>query len=107
MNCINAKQLKQRLDAGEKLILVNAMEENKFRAKHIPGSMNLFRKEDIQQSLQKEDDIVVYCTDLACNKSIILYHLLEAMGYTHLCRFAGGMTEWENAGFALEGEMVN
>ena len=107
MNCITARLLKQRLDAGEKLILVNAMEENKFRAKHIPGSLNLFKKEDIQQVLHKEDDIIVYCTDLACNKSILLYHLLQALGYLHVCRFAGGMLEWENAGFRLEGEMIN
>ncbi len=83
------------------------MEENKFRAKHIPGSLNLFNKEDIQNSLQKSDDIVVYCTDKSCNKSISLYHLLEAMGYQHVCRFAGGLLEWENCGFKLEGEMVN
>lgn len=107
MNSINAKQLKERLDAGEKLILVNAMEENKFREKHIPGSLNLFRKESIQLSLQKNDNIVVYCTDQACNKSVLLYHLLEAMGYSHLWRFTGGMMEWEEAGFPLEGEMVS
>jgi len=107
MNCITAQQLKQRLDAGEKLILVNAMEENKFRAKHIPGSLNLFRKEDIENCLQKNDDIIVYCTDLACNKSVLLYHLLEVMGYSHVCRFAGGLMEWEDAGYSLEGEMIN
>lgn len=107
MNCINAQQLKQRLDAGEHITLVNAMEENRFRAKHIPGSLNLYRKEDIEKCLKKEDDIVVYCTDLPCNKSILLYQLLEAMGYQHICRFAGGLLEWENAGYELEGDMVN
>jgi rhodanese-related sulfurtransferase len=106
MNTINAQQLKQRLDGGEKLLLVNAMEENKFRAKHIPGSLNLFRKEDIVNTLQNEDYIVVYCTDVACNKSILLYQLLEAMGYKHIWRFAGGMMEWEDAGYPLEGSMV-
>jgi 3-mercaptopyruvate sulfurtransferase SseA len=107
MNLINAQELKHRLDAGEKVMLINAMEENKFRAKHIPGSLNLFNKEDIQNSLQKTDDIIVYCTDKSCNKSIILYYLLEAMGYEHVCRFAGGLMEWENCGFKLDGEMVN
>ena len=107
MNFIDAKELKKRLDAGDKIMLVNAMEENKFRAKHIPGSLNLFKKEDIQNSLQKTDNIVVYCTDKSCNKSILLYYLLEAMGYQHVQRFAGGLLEWENCGFRLEGEMIN
>ena len=106
MNLINAEQLKQRLDAGEHIYLINAMEENKYRAKHIPGSLNLFTKEGIEKAVNKNDDIVVYCTDRACNKSILLYHLLDALGYKQLCRFAGGLLEWEDAGFPLEGEMV-
>ena len=104
---INADHLKQRLDAGERLYLVNAMEESKFRAKHIPGSLYLYRKEDIEKTIQREDEIVVYCTDVGCNKSIILYQLLEVMGYHHVCRFAGGLREWEDAGYPLEGEMVH
>ncbi len=106
MNTINAQQLKHRLDDREPILLINAMEENKFRAKRIPGSLNIFRKEDIEQKLGKDDEIVVYCTDLACNKSVLLYQLLEVMGYTHVCRFAGGMREWEDAGYPLEGEMI-
>ncbi len=106
MNLINAEQLKKRLDAGEHVFLINAMEENKYRAKHIPGSLNLFTKEGIEKAVNKNDDIVVYCTDTACNKSILLYYLLDAMGYKQICRFAGGLLEWENAGFPLEGEMV-
>ncbi len=107
MNTINAQQLKHRIDAGEPVLLINALDESKFRAKHIPGSLNLFRKEDIEKSLKKDDDIVVYCTDQTCNKSILLYHLLEIMGYEHICRFAGGMREWDDAGYPLEGDMVS
>ena len=106
MNTINAHELKNRLEAGDCLLLVNAMEENKFRALHIPGSMNLYKKEDIENKLKKDDEIIVYCTDQACNKSVLMYQLLEAMGYRHVCRFAGGLREWEEAGYPLEGEMV-
>jgi len=106
MNNTNAKELKQRLDLGDPIVLVNALEENKFNAKHIPGSLNLFTKEGIEQNLGKEDHIVVYCTDTACNKSILLYYLLEAMGYKHVLRFAGGLREWEDQGYPLEGDMV-
>ena len=107
MNTINAQQLKHRLDDHTPVMLINAMEENKFRAKHIPGSLNIFRKEDIEKALVKEDEIIVYCTDLACNKSVLLYQLLEVMGYKHVYRFAGGMREWEDAGYPLEGEMIS
>lgn len=104
MNTINAFQLKQELETGVPLKLVNALEENKFKASHIPGSINLYRKEEIEKTLNKNDHIVVYCTDAACNKSILLYGLLEVMGYRNIQRFAGGMREWADAGFPLEGE---
>ena len=107
MRTITAKKLKQRIDAGEKIKLVNALEENKFRMKHIPGSLNLFRREDLEKNLSKDEQIVVYCTDTACNKSIMLYQLLEAIGYKNVTRFSGGMCEWEDEGYKLEGEKSN
>ena len=82
MITISAKELKIRIDKGDKIRLVNALEENKFRLKHIPGSLNLFRREDLEKNLSKEETIVVYCTDKACNKSIMLYQLLEALGFS-------------------------
>ena len=81
MNTITAKELKQQLETDKKIKLVNAMEENKFRLKHIPNSLNLFRREDLEKYLAKDEPIVVYCTDYACNKSIMLYQLLEVLGY--------------------------
>jgi len=107
MKTITAKELKQRIDTDAKVKLVNALEENKFRLNHIPGSLNLFRKEDLEKHLTKDEPIVVYCTDYACNKSIMLYQLLEALGYKNVIRFSGGMVEWENEGYKLEGEMIN
>jgi len=107
MKTITAKELKQRIDTDEKIKLVNALEENKFRLKHIPGSLNLFRREDLEKDLSKDELIIVYCSDNACNKSIMLYQLLEALGYENVIRFSGGLNEWENEGYKLEGEMVN
>src|SRR5687768_7896931 len=106
MKTINAQQLKSRLDSGSPVKLVNAMEENKFQAMHIPGSLNLYRREDIEKSLKKDDEIIAYCTDESCNKSILLYNLLEAMGYKNVTRFGGGMREWEEAGYSLEGDKI-
>ncbi len=106
MKNITAKELKNRIDLGEPIKLVNALEENKFRLKHIPNSLNCYRREDIEKNCHKDETIIVYCTDNACNKSIILYQLLDALGYKDVTRFAGGMNEWENEGYELVGEMV-
>ncbi len=106
MNQITAKELKHRLDAGESIKLLNALEPNKFEAKHIPHSINLLLKEDIERNLDKRDCIIVYCTDLTCTKSIVMYQLRESLGYKNICRFAGGLIEWEKEGFPLEGTAV-
>jgi 3-mercaptopyruvate sulfurtransferase SseA len=38
--------------------------------------------------------------------SVALYQLLERNGYRNLRRFAGGLEEWQEAGYRLEGTMV-
>lgn len=38
---ITAEQLKAKMDAGEKLLLINPLNEIDFAAKHIPGSVNI------------------------------------------------------------------
>jgi len=48
----------------------------------------------------------VYCSDENCIASRALGQLLERNGYTHVLHFAGGLLEWEQAGYPLEGEWV-
>lgn len=108
MKNITCNQVKQKLDEGNPSFkLVNALEPSKFIKKHIPNSINLFTKDQILEQLNKDDEIVVYCTDYTCNKSIILYYLLEAMGYHNVARFAGGLVEWEGKGLPTTGSVPN
>jgi rhodanese-related sulfurtransferase len=106
MKTIGARELKERLDSGENIRLVNALEEHKFRFKHIPGSLNLFSKKDVEIALKQDDTVIVYCSDTTCPRSIILYEMMSSMGYTNITRFAGGLMEWENQGYPLTGEGV-
>ena len=106
MNLISCEQLKRKMDQKEEFKLVNAMEETKFRAIHIPGSLNICDKEDIKKLLTLEDEIIVYCSDEVCNRSIILYQRLDEYGFEKKYRFAGGLRAWEEAGYTLEGEMI-
>ena len=48
----------------------------------------------------------MYCSDENCIASRALGQLLERNGYTHVLHFAGGLLEWEQAGYPLEGEWV-
>jgi rhodanese-related sulfurtransferase len=106
MRTISREELKQKLDRQEDFRLVMALGEWAFQAKRIPGSIHFPTMREALASLNKEDEIVVYCSDEACIASRALGQLLERNGYTHVLHYAGGLQEWERAGYPLEGEWV-
>jgi len=107
MNLINREQLKQKLDRRDKFKLVNALGEWAFNAKHIPGSINISKIEDAKKILNPSEEIIIYCSNTSCIASIIEYQLLTRMGYKNVRRYAGGIEDWEEAGYPLEGSFVS
>jgi rhodanese-related sulfurtransferase len=107
MNLISGEELKQKLDRGDKFKLVNALGEWAFNAKHIPGSINISKIEDAKKKLNPSDEIIIYCSNTSCIASIIGYQLLTRMGYNNVRRYAGGIEDWEERGYPLEGSFVS
>jgi rhodanese-related sulfurtransferase len=107
INLISREELKEKLDRGDKFKLVNALGEWAFNAKHLPGSINISKIEDARKMLDPNEDIVIYCSNPSCIASIIGYQLLTNMGYNNkVRRYAGGIADWEEAGYPMEGESV-
>lgn len=106
MKTISREELKQMLDQKENFRLVMALAEWAYQAKHIPGSIHFNTMRDALQSLSKDEEIVVYCSDENCIASKALGQLLERNGYTHVLHFAGGLADWEQAGYPLEGDWI-
>ena len=100
MQTITSAELKAKLDRGDDFKLVMTMNEQAFHAAHIPGSL-WSMIQDVTKIVSPEDEIVVYCSNWHCPASIGAYHLLIKSGYTHVRRFAGGLAEWEAAGYPL------
>ena len=103
MRLISREELKEKLDQGDDFKLVMTLGDWAFRARHIPGSINISRPEDADRLLNLDDEIVVYCSDVTCIASQAAYHILESKGFKNLRRYAGGLSDWEGAGFPLEG----
>jgi rhodanese-related sulfurtransferase len=101
---IDREELVAKLQRGDRFRLVMALNEWAFRAKHIPGSEHFNTPEELFSSLSPDEEVVVYCTSVDCLASVALYHELVARGYRHVRRYAGGLTDWEEAGLQLEGE---
>ena len=106
MQLINRDELKRKLERKDQFKLVMALGTWEYRAKHIPGSLHFLTLQDARVSLAQDDEIVVYCSNSACSASVFAYEYLVHHGYTHVRRYAGGILDWEEAGYPLEGEMV-
>ena len=110
MELISRTELKEKVEKSQDLKLVFVLGEPQFRAMHIPGSVNLpcsenlYRTEDALRGLDRDDEIVVYCSSEACFASFSVYTFLVKRGYKNVSRYAGGLLDWTDAGYALEGE---
>ena len=106
MNLITREELKEKLDRGDGFKLVMALSEWAYRAKRIPGSLHFGSLQEASAVLNRDDEIVVYCSAPDCVSSIAAYMQMERAGFRNIRRYAGGLTEWESAGLPLEGEMA-
>jgi rhodanese-related sulfurtransferase len=103
---ISHDELKSKLERKDQFKLVMALGAWEYRAKHIPGSLHFLTPEEALASLAQDDEIVVYCSSNACIASVLAYKYLVHHGYIHVRRYAGGILDWEEAGYPLDGEMV-
>lgn len=99
---IDREELKAKLDRSDDFKLVMAMHEWGFNAAHIPGSLHFNTVADAEEHLDRDDEIVVYCSDPACVASQFAYQWLVNAGYRNVRRYAGGVSDWANAGYELE-----
>ena len=103
MNTINRETLKEKLDRGDEFKLVMTLNEWAYKMAHIPGSINITQLNQVKETLQKDDEIVIYCSDVSCVASQAAYHFLTDNGYTNVRRYAGGLADWQAAGYPLAG----
>src|SRR5436309_3066003 len=106
MNMIYRDELKARLDRGDPVKVVMTLSDWAYRAKRIPGSLHFATLEEAAQALDPTEEIIVYCAGYDCMASVTATDYLESQGFTHVRRYAGGVADWEEAGYPLEGDMV-
>ena len=112
MRLITGDELKEESDGPGNLKLLFVLGEWQYSTAHIPGSANLpcspdlYTSEETLKGLEPDDDIVVYCSNKTCWASIAVYHFLVSRGYRNVRRYAGGLEDWEHAGYPLDGEMA-
>src|SRR5262252_3550005 len=104
MTEIDRDALRARLARGDAFKLVMAAHDWAFRAKHIPGSVHFKSDAELFAGLARDDDIVVYCSNIDCHASLALIQKLRDRGYEAVSHYAGGLLDWEEAGLPIEGD---
>jgi rhodanese-related sulfurtransferase len=103
---ISRLELKEKLDRGDDFKVVMTYHQWAYKTKHIPGSINIHAREDALAVLDPADEIVVNCTNEACNASLKAYKFLVSHGFKNVRRYAGGLLDWEQAGYRLVGDQA-
>lgn len=100
----NVADVKRRMDAGEKLTLVDVREDNEWAQGHLPGALHLGRgiiERDIEQRVPQTDaKLVLYCG--GGFRSALVAESLQKMGYTNVESMDGGWKGWRDAGLPVE-----
>ena len=66
MELISREELREKLDREDDFKLAMVLGDWQFRAMHIPGSLNISAPEIAHGMLDLDDEIVVYCSNVAC-----------------------------------------
>ena len=107
MITIIREELKKKLDDGEDFKLINCLDDWMFRAKRIPGSIHFESLKHALDTLNPREEVIVYCSNSGCTASVLVYQQLMEHGFQNLRHYAGGIADWEDARYPLEGERVN
>lgn len=96
----NVREVKRRIDSGEKFLLVDVREDNEWTAGHLPNALHLGKgviERDIEQRVpDKAAKLVLYCG--GGFRSALAADNLQKMGYTNVESMDGGWRGWVETG---------
>lgn len=96
----NVADVKRRLEAGEKFVLVDVREDNEWAKGHLPGAVHLGKgiiERDIEQRVPDPGaKVILYCG--GGFRSALAADNLQKMGYTNVESMDGGWKGWLDAG---------
>ena len=96
MKNISVEELKARMDAGEKLNILDVREDNERADFHIGGTHFRLRRiqdmaiEEIEDL--KDEEVIIYCR--SGNRSQMAALMLEHLGFKNTVNVTGGMLDW-------------
>jgi rhodanese-related sulfurtransferase len=100
----NVADVKRRMDAGEKFVVVDVREESEWAQGHLPGAIHLGKgiiERDIEERVPDASaKLILYCG--GGFRSALAADNLQKMGYTNVESMDGGWKGWIGAGLPTQ-----
>lgn len=104
MKTIKKEELKNKLD-NQDTVIIEVLKPEKYKKGHIKGAINIPLKTiatEAKKRFDKDQEIVVYCTDYDCTSSPTAAKKLEEIGFNNVYDYEGGKKEWKDANYPME-----
>ena len=97
MKNITVEELKQKMDSGEKINLIDCREPHEYAeanlgGKLVPlGKIQTMQIEDIENL--KNEEVIVHCR--SGQRSMMACMVLDQLGFTNTYNVVGGILDWQ------------
>lgn len=101
----DAWDLKVALDAGDRVIVIDARAPEAYRREYIPGAINIPHRQMNAEStghLDRNAVVVTYCDGIGCNASTRAALNLARLGF-RVRELIGGLDWWKRDGHPTAG----
>ena len=103
---IDREELWERKQRGDELVLVDALAPMSYAVSHLPGAISIPPGQAERRAPRRipdlETEVVVYCAGPPCDASVTVANRLIELGYRNVRHYAGGKSDWVEAGLPLE-----
>lgn len=102
---INIQQVKEKIESGENVFVLEALPEKYYDMGHLPRALNVPHDTPDFTLLQlfpdRDVEIITYCANEPCMNSEILADRLIELGYKNVADFHAGKEGWVRSGNRL------
>lgn len=98
MKNITVEELKQKMDSGEQINLIDVREPHEYEEMNLGGKLLPLGKIQTMQIEEiedlKDEELIVHCK--SGQRSMMACMMLDQMGFTNTYNVTGGILEWKN-----------
>ena len=102
---VDGETLKQWMDRGERMVIVDGRAQEDYAADHLPGAISLLNAEVERKAevvIPSGVKIVVYSNDADCPASGLVAAKLDGMGFGPVYDYNDSYRDWVSKDYPLE-----